>query len=92
MTTIHVQAVYARRERQVVMDLEVPEGTTVRELLQRLRSNPELMGLDLEAVPVGIYGVQVDREHRLRAGDRVELYRPLEVDPKEARRRRARGD
>ena len=92
MTPIRVHAVYALRERQTVVELEVREGATVRELLEVLRSNPTFAALDLDTMPVGIYGVRVDRDRRLVAGDRVELYRALEVDPKEARRRRVRSD
>ena len=40
-------------------------------------------------VPVGVFGESVGRELKLREGDRVEIYRPLLIDPKEARRRRA---
>jgi putative ubiquitin-RnfH superfamily antitoxin RatB of RatAB toxin-antitoxin module len=87
---IRVQAVYALPEHQTVTELDVPDGSTVRDLLDRLRAQPPFSSLDLETMPVGIHGEHVDRERRLAQGDRVELYRPLEVDPKEARRRRAR--
>jgi putative ubiquitin-RnfH superfamily antitoxin RatB of RatAB toxin-antitoxin module len=43
-------------------------------------------------MPVGIWGKRVSPDTTVRAGDRVELYRPLEVDPREARRQRARAD
>jgi putative ubiquitin-RnfH superfamily antitoxin RatB of RatAB toxin-antitoxin module len=41
---------------------------------------------DLAALQAGVWGKPVARDHRVREGDRVELYRPLEIDPKEARR------
>ena len=87
---IRVQAVYALPERQTVVELDVPEGSTVRDVLDQLRAQPPFSSLDLDTTPVGIHGERVDRQRRLAQGDRVELYRPLEVDPKEARRRRAR--
>ncbi len=46
-------------------------------------------GLNLDRMPVGVYGERVDRDRLLRAGDRIELYRPLLLDPKQARRQRA---
>ena len=45
--------------------------------------------VDISTQAVGIWGRTVALERRLREGDRVEIYRPLHVDPKEARRRRA---
>jgi hypothetical protein len=38
-----------------------------------------------------VFGRRVDGQHVLRAGDRVEIYRPLKVDPRDARRRAAAG-
>ena len=87
---IRVQVAYALPERATAVELDVPDGATVRDVLNRLRAQPPFSSLDLETMPVGIHGERVDRERRLAQGDRVELYRPLEVDPKEARRRRAR--
>jgi hypothetical protein len=46
--------------------------------------------IDVATVPVGIFGRRVERDRILTDGDRVEIYRPLVADAKEARRRRAR--
>lgn len=62
------------------MALDLPEGATVGDALARA---------GLRAGSVGIYGERVTPETRLADGDRVEVYRPLRLDPKEARRRRA---
>ena len=90
MTTIKVFAAYATPECQTVVELDVPVGTTVAGLLERLRQAAPFTALDLESTPIGIFGMQVDRAHVLEAGDRVELLRALRVDPKTERRRRAR--
>ena len=63
------------------VELAVPTGSTVAEVLLLARVSIE--------GPVGIWGQAVDRDAPVTAGDRVEIYRPLPVDAKEARRRRA---
>ena len=72
------------RETQAVQ-LELPAGATVRDALAASG-----FVLNLEHQAFGIFGNRVPLEHPLSEGDRVEIYRPLAVDPKEARRRRAR--
>jgi putative ubiquitin-RnfH superfamily antitoxin RatB of RatAB toxin-antitoxin module len=61
------------------------EAVTASGLLEEF---PDLAGRDL---PLGIYGRRVESAQVLRDGDRVEIYRPLRVDPREARRRAVRG-
>lgn len=88
---MHVEVVYALADAQHRAHLELAAGTTVGEALTAVRRLTPFNQLDLEAVPVGIFGRPVTRDEVLSAGDRVEIYRPLPVDPREARRRRARG-
>lgn len=71
---------------QVTLDLQ--RGATVADALEQskiVELHPETKGL-----PVGIYSKQVTLDTVLKTGDRVELYRPLSLDPKEKRRLRAR--
>lgn len=87
---LKIEVVYALRDEQVLTALEVEEGVSVREVIERsgiLRRYPEI-----ELVPgrVGIFGKGVDLDSRLRDGDRVEIYRLLVADPKDARRRRVK--
>lgn len=86
-----VEVVYALPERQHVVTLSLPSGATVADALEAVASRPPFDELDLQAIPVGIFGDRVPRDRRLEPRDRVELYRPLSVDPREARRRRALG-
>ena len=68
--------------------LELPRGSTLDDALQAsgfLNDWPELAGT---GALTGIWGRQVGRGHGLRTGDRVEIYRPLKVDPKVSRRER----
>jgi len=87
---MRVEVAYGTAERQTLIALEVEEGSTVAQVLKSAGAMQAFAGLPLESMPVGIFGRLVDRAEVLRAGDRVELYRPLKLDPKEARRRRAR--
>ena len=77
----------ARRVEQV--ELRLPCGATVADALREsglLQRHPELAG-----AKVGVWGRLRTPQDPLRDGDRVELYRPLQVDPKEARRQRYRS-
>jgi len=76
-----VEVVYALPERADVITVELPAGATVADALTASGLTGSLLG---------VFGKQVKPDHRLADGDRVEIYRPLRMDPKEARRRRAR--
>jgi putative ubiquitin-RnfH superfamily antitoxin RatB of RatAB toxin-antitoxin module len=88
---VRVTVVYSPAPRQVKeWTLELAEGATVMQALQAAGVAAEFPSLDLNAVPVGVWGRTVPPVERLREGDRVEIYRPLQVDPKVARRERFR--
>jgi putative ubiquitin-RnfH superfamily antitoxin RatB of RatAB toxin-antitoxin module len=89
---MEVEVAYARPDRQRIVTLQVPEGTTMSEAA-RLSGIDELFPeINLDEIDMGIFGKVVKKpaEHPLREGDRVELYRPLKIDPKQARLNRAR--
>jgi putative ubiquitin-RnfH superfamily antitoxin RatB of RatAB toxin-antitoxin module len=88
---IEVEVVYAAVDRQVLLTVAVPAGTTVRAALQISGIGQTFAELDLVNCPVGIFAKQVlDPDSRVvQAGDRIEIYRPLLADPKEVRRLRA---
>ena len=88
---IDVEVVYAAIDRQVLLSVSVPAGTTVRAALLMSGVGEAFAELDLADCPVGIFGkVVADPDNRpLQAGDRIEIYRPLLADPKEVRRLRA---
>jgi putative ubiquitin-RnfH superfamily antitoxin RatB of RatAB toxin-antitoxin module len=90
--TIPVEVAYARPDVQRIVALAVPQGTTLAEALERSGIAELFPEIDLERAPVGIFGTVVkDREQVLRAGDRVEIYRPLVADPKAKRAERAKA-
>ena len=87
---LDIEVVYALPERQKLIALQVPAGTTVREAARQSGITGFFDGLDIEQAPMGIFGKAVDADsHVLMAGNRVEIYRPLLIDPKESRKARA---
>jgi putative ubiquitin-RnfH superfamily antitoxin RatB of RatAB toxin-antitoxin module len=89
---IMIEVAYALPERQTLIALEVPAGTTLEQAIALsgiCRQYPEI---DLAVNRVGIFSKLTTLDAPLQAGDRVEIYRPLLIDPKEARRRRALTD
>ena len=87
---MRVEVAYALPDTQYVIELTLADGATVADALRKSKPQPGFVGLDLEQMRVGIYGSVVpDRNQRLEEGDRVEVYRPLTVDPMTARRLRA---
>jgi hypothetical protein len=87
--TIAVEVVYATREAQKLVGLDVAPGCTVGEAIERSGLAAEFPDLVVDPRAVGIFGRKVPLDHVLQPGDRVEIYRPLIADPKEARRQRA---
>ncbi|MGI9325107.1 MAG: RnfH family protein [Pseudomonadales bacterium] len=84
-----ISVVYALPQAQWVVELRLPNGACVADALAQVAQLEPFAALDLAEVPLGIYGEPVSRERLLVAHDRVEIYRPLVVDPKTARRQRA---
>lgn len=85
---IDVEVVHALAGLALRTTLHVPRGTTAGEALALaavLPGWPER----LENCQLGVFSRRVDRDHPLRDGDRLECYRPLQLDPKAARRQRA---
>lgn len=73
------------------LPLTLPSGSTVRDAIERSGLLPAHPELSLEALAVGVWGTLKTLGEPLRDQDRVEVYRPLLVDPKEARRQRHRS-
>jgi uncharacterized protein len=84
--TIRVEVAYARPERQLILALEVPAGTTALEAAQLSGIEEQFPEIDLATQRLGIFGKLCKPDRPLNAGDRVEIYRPLLVDPRVARR------
>ena len=87
---IAIEVACAEADRQTVVALEVPAGSTAGEALVLSGILERHPGIDARHCGVGIFGVEVPRDRVLRAGDRVEVLRPLAENPRERRRRLAR--
>ena len=84
-----VEVAYARADEQRIVELTVPPDTTVREAIEKSGIMEHFPEIDLTKNKVGIFGKLSKLDARLQPGDRVEIYRPLIADPKEARKKRA---
>jgi putative ubiquitin-RnfH superfamily antitoxin RatB of RatAB toxin-antitoxin module len=89
--TIKVEVIYALPDRQLVIPLQVKKGTSMFDAAVQSGIASRFEGLDLEAAPMGVFGKaeRKPRERILEDGERVEIYRPLIADPKDARKKRA---
>lgn len=90
---IEVEVAFALPERQRLVALTVPAGTTARQAVLQAglaQAFPEQGEAFFREAPLGIFATPLNRDDQpLRKGDRVEVYRPLQIDPKQARKRRA---
>lgn len=86
---IAVEVVYALPGDQPLVELSVAPGTTALEAITQSGLLARIPQIDPARQTIGIFGRVVKADAVLQAGDRVEIYRPLVAEPKEARRRRA---
>ncbi|MBL8488010.1 MAG: RnfH family protein [Rhodocyclaceae bacterium] len=86
---IAVEVVYARPERQEVVRLQLPPGSTLQAALEASGLAAKYPEIDLAKGKFGIFGKLSRPDTALRERDRVEIYRPLIADPKEVRKQRA---
>ena len=86
---IWVEVAYAGEDEQVILRVEAEEGLTAGEAIERSEIRRRFAEIDLAANKIGVFGKVAKLDRVLEAGDRVEIYRPLIADPKEARKKRA---
>ena len=84
-----IEVVFALPARQELISLTVEPGTTVAMAIRQSAIGDLFPEEDLANYQAGIWGKPVGRDHPLKDGDRLELYRPLSMDPREARRKLA---
>ncbi len=86
---INVEVVYALPDEQTLLNISMPDGSEIKDVVLKskiLELHPEL---DFEKLEVGIFGKLAKMNQTVRDRDRIEIYRPLIADPKEVRKRRA---
>ena len=86
---IRVEVAYATGTEQALLGVDAAQGVTVREAIERSGIVGRFPDIDLAVNKVGIFGKLTKLDNILADGDRVEIYRPLIADPKEARKKRA---
>ncbi|GAA0707342.1 RnfH family protein [Dyella marensis] len=88
---IAVEVAYAEAGRQWVLPVELPAGATVMQAIEASGLMAQVPGLQVDPARLGVFSRKAAPDQLLEDGDRVEIYRPLSLDPKEARRRRAQN-
>jgi putative ubiquitin-RnfH superfamily antitoxin RatB of RatAB toxin-antitoxin module len=86
---ITVEVAYATPQEQRIISLEVVPGATLRQAIEQSGILEHFSDIDPANAKVGIFGKLKKLDETLRAGDRVEIYRPLIADPKQVRKQRA---
>ena len=84
-----VEVAYGRIDEQVILAVKAEAGLTVEQAIERSGVLERFPEIDLKSNKVGVFGKLTKLDAPLNPGDRVEIYRPLIADPKEARKKRA---
>jgi putative ubiquitin-RnfH superfamily antitoxin RatB of RatAB toxin-antitoxin module len=86
---IEVEVAYALPDKQEILTVRVPKGSTAEQAIQKSDILTHFPDIDMANSKIGIFSRPCKMDKELEAGDRIEIYRPLIIDPKEKRRRRA---
>ena len=88
---IEIEVAYALPEKQKILKVMVEEGSTIRQAAQQSTIVDEFPDLNLDEAKYGIFAKasRAPDTDTVRDGDRIEIYRPLLIDPKQARANRA---
>lgn len=87
---IDIEVAFALPDEQLILNVQVPEGTSVFDAA-KMSGIEARFDLNVDDMPMGIFGktVRKPKEEIMKAGQRIEIYRPLIIDPKQARANRA---
>lgn len=88
---ISITVCYATPEKQVQIPLSVEESCTVELAIRRSKIMEPFPEIKFAHIKVGIFSQPVKLDSNVQAGDRIEIYRPLSIDPKELRRLKSRA-
>ena len=91
MPKIRASVVYALPDHQETVELLCPQGTTIWGAIKQSKICERYPDINLENQEVGVYGLKQSLDYEIVDNDRVEIYRPLEISPTEARRLRAKS-
>lgn len=87
---MRIEVAYALPDEQFLFEQEVEEGCTIEQALKTSKLLEEFPDLNIDKV--GIFGRLVPADTPLREGDRIEVYRPLKVDPRDRRRQQVEDE
>lgn len=90
--TIQIEVAYALPEKQWLLSLTVPKGTTAIQAVELSGIRTQIPDLVIDPNELGVFSEKITSDTELNDGDRVEIYRPLIMDPMESRRLRAQAD
>lgn len=88
-STIRVEVVYAEPGHQTVVAVHVAPGTSAADVIEQSGVLKLHREIDLAKNRIGVFSRLIKPGYEVSAGDRVEIYRPLKIDPREARRQLA---
>lgn len=86
---INIEVVFALPTTATSLSIEVPQGTTAEQGVIQSGIIEKCPEIDRTALTLGVWNRTVKANYELKEGDRIEIYRPLIADPKDARRKRA---
>ena len=88
---VKVEVAYATPEEQRIIAVDVLVGTSMYDAVIQSGITNIFPQINIDADKMGIFGkaIKNPKDHEMREGDRVEIYRPLIIDPKQARLNRA---
>jgi len=89
MFMLNIEVIYATPKQQALIELSVKLGTTIEQAIHQSGVLTEHTDIDLAVNKVGIFSQVKPLDYVLKAGDRIEIYRPLIADPKAKRREKA---
>ncbi|MBU1689887.1 MAG: RnfH family protein [Gammaproteobacteria bacterium] len=88
-----ISIAYAAPARQAWLSIDLPDGATVRDAIERSGVLQQFPEIDLEQQKVGIFSKLTKLDAALADGDRIEIYRPITCDPKMVKRKaKAEGE
>jgi putative ubiquitin-RnfH superfamily antitoxin RatB of RatAB toxin-antitoxin module len=85
---INIEVVYATATQSYLLSVAVPVSSTIAQGIETSGILEQCPEIKLDQNKVGIFSKLKSLDDKLNEGDRIEIYRPLKIDPKEARRRR----
>lgn len=83
---MNIEVIYASNTTQYRKKIDCPAGFTAKEAIEQSGILSDCSEIDLSAQPVGIFGQKITLSTPLTHGDRIEIYRPLTIDPMQKRR------